>query len=78
MACKMKELSVKSDNVQNILPTACVFSTTRKSVISAPAWPPTPKPAVPIALGADHAERSQGMYLNPNRLSTYIRHSASR
>ena len=29
--------------------------TTRKSVISAPACPPTPTPAVPIALGAVQA-----------------------
>ena len=32
------------------------FNTTRKSVISAPAWPPTPTPARPIALGADQAK----------------------
>lgn len=29
--------------------------TMRKSVTSAPAWPPKPKPAVPIALGADQS-----------------------
>lgn len=44
--------------------TAREFKTTRKSVISAPAWLPTPRPAVPIALGADHAvasgERASG------------------
>ena len=31
--------------------------TTRKSVISAPAWKPPPSPASPMALGADHAVR---------------------
>ena len=36
--------------------TDWVFSTIKKSVISAPAWVPTPRPAVPMALGADHAE----------------------
>jgi hypothetical protein len=33
--------------------------TTRKSVISAPVCTPTPKPAEPMALGADHAVTSQ-------------------
>ena len=60
IAYKTGNQSVEPDNVQKVLRTARVFSTTRKSVISAPAWPPTPNPAVPIALGADHAERMSG------------------
>lgn len=28
----------------------------RKSVTSAPAWPPNPTPAVPMAEGADHSK----------------------
>ena len=41
-----------------VILTAREFKTTRKSVISAPAWLPTPRPAVPMALGADHAAAS--------------------
>ena len=38
------------------------LSTMRKSVISAPAWPPTPTPARPIALGADQAKMEESYY----------------
>ena len=41
--------------IRKQVPTERELSTTRKSVISAPAWPPKPSPAVPIALGADQA-----------------------
>lgn len=41
-----------------VMLTARVLRTIRKSVISAPACPPTPIPAEPIALGADHACKS--------------------
>lgn len=41
------------------VPTERELSTTRKSVISAPAWPPKPTPAVPIALGADQASNNK-------------------
>jgi hypothetical protein len=55
----MSEQSVGGDDMQRRLRTERVFRTTKKSVISAPAWPPKPKPAVPMALGADHADKSQ-------------------
>jgi hypothetical protein len=45
------------------VPTERELSTTRKSVISAPAWPPKPRPAVPIALGADQAPNNHKIRL---------------
>ena len=46
------------------VPTERELSTTRKSVISAPAWPPRPSPAVPIALGADQAPNNHKIRRN--------------
>jgi hypothetical protein len=65
---------IRSDQVEGLARlTDREFNTTKKSVTSAPACPPTPSPAVPIALGADHAMENKLKHTGRNGDHTHSR-----